>query len=169
MMPTPGGTLWVYDRTSLKWTNLGSAAVSPDSDWDYIQPSWDPWFSDSAQLTFFSGSNLVVSSPDGAKKRVLWAADRPAGLAVPSPNGASIAYVTFQSRPMKSRADLKFWGSASISIISTADGGDPRTLTPADPDTTMVRRWLGDSSLVFDRIGENLLAMHARIWKVAVH
>ena len=29
-------------------------------------------------------------------------------------------------------------------------------------------RWLGDHSLVFDRIRDDILAIHARIWKVAV-
>ena len=47
----------------------------------------------------------------------------PAGLAVPSPHGKRVAYVTFTPRPMKLRADLKFWGGKVIWTLP-ADGKD---------------------------------------------
>jgi hypothetical protein len=167
----PSGILWIYDRTLLRWTKLGMTNVSPSVDWDYIMPSWDPWFKDSSQLAFFSGLDLVVCAPDGTKRRTLWTADgdHPAGLAAPSPNGAEVAFVTFQSRPATHRPDLKFWGNTSVSVISTIEGSRPLTLTPVNPDTTTVLRWLGNDSLVFDRMRENVFAMYSRIWRIAVH
>ena len=171
LMGASSGILWIYDRTLLHWTNLGRANVSPSSDWDYVQPSWDPWFKDSSQLAFFSGLDLVICAPDGTKRRTLWTADsdHPAGLAAPSPNGAEVAFVTFQSRPATHRPDLKFWGNTSVSVISTIEGSRPRMLAPVNPDTTTVLRWLGSDSLVFDRMRENLFAMYSRIWRIAVH
>jgi hypothetical protein len=161
-------SLWIYDRQLRQWTNLGEATISPDRDWDYMKPAWDPWFSDSAHLVFFSGPDLVISSPDGRSRRVLLTADRPVGLAVPSPNGDSVAYVSFQSRPMEFRPDLKFWGDTAVWVVPTSQGSSPRQLTMPDPDTSIGLRWVGNDSLVFDRIGENIMKMHARIWEVAV-
>jgi hypothetical protein len=168
VVSSPGEALWVYDRVLLHWAHLGSVAIHPAEDWGYIMPSWDPWFADSSRLVFFSGSNLIVSSPDGEIKQILLKTDQPAGLAVPSPNGESVSYVTFKSRAMKNRPDLKFWADTVVWVTPTVEGGIPRALTEADSATTSGLRWLGDDSLVFDRIDENVMAMHARIWKVSV-
>jgi hypothetical protein len=168
MMPTRTGTLWVYDRLLRQWANLGTSTVSPSEDWDYMQPSWDPWFADGKHLVFFCGSELIISSPDGRSKRVLWKTNQTAGLAAPSANGDSVAYVTFQNRPMRGRSDLKFWSTTGVWVISTTSTTPPRRVTGMDLDTTTGLRWLGNDALVFDRIGENLIAMHARIWKVAI-
>jgi hypothetical protein len=69
---------------------------------------------------------------------------------------------------MKNRPDLKFWADTVVWVTPTVEGGIPRALTEADSATTSGLRWLGDDSLVFDRIDENVMAMHARIWKVSV-
>jgi hypothetical protein len=163
----PDHTIRVLDRLTGKTAGLGEAAASPDKDWDYIQPSWDPWFPDSEHLVFFSWGNLVVSTPDGKDQRVLLVLGRPAGLAVASPDGQSIAYVTFKSRPMTRRRDLKFWGDSAVWVFSLADSR-PRQITAEDQATTSGLRWLGNDSVVFDRIDENIFSMHARIWKVSV-
>ncbi len=162
------GTLWVYDRRMSRWLTLGEATISPDRDWDYMKPAWDPWFADSAHLAYFSGRNLLVSSPDGKTTRALLVSNQPAGRAVPSPSGELVGYVAFDGRPMKQRPDLTFWGNSSVWVVPTAIGGAPRQLTQPDPDTTSTLRWLGNGSLVFDRIRENHFDMHARIWSVAL-
>jgi hypothetical protein len=170
MMPTRSGELWIYDRSMSRWASLGTAIVSPSADWGYIQPSWDPWFADSSHLVYFSGSDLIVSSPDGQSKRVLYKTDQPVGLPVPSPDGQSVAYVSFQGRPELGRSDLRFWANTGVWVIPTTGSAAPRRLTRTDSDTTTSGiRWLGNDDLVFDRISENILAMHARIWKVPIH
>ncbi|HEY1756993.1 MAG TPA: hypothetical protein VGG72_16585 [Bryobacteraceae bacterium] len=163
------GTLWVYDRKTRKWSNLGDAAISPDRDWDYLKSSWDPWFADSSHLAYFSGRSLLVSSPDGESKRALLTLSQPAGLAVPSPSGEWVAYVAFDGRPMKARPDLTFWGNSAVWVVQATGKPSPRQLTQTDPDTTSGLRWLGNDSLVFDRISENHFEMHARIWSIALH
>ena len=164
----PGKTLWVYDRVLIHWARLGTVEINPTEDWDYIMPSWDPWLADSRRLTFFSGGSLIVSSPDGEIKQTLLKTDQPAGLAVPSADGESVSYVTFKSRAMKNRPDLKFWADTVVWVTQTVEGGSARSVTEADPAATSGLRWLGDHALVFDRIDENVMAMHARIWKATV-
>jgi hypothetical protein len=86
--------LSVYDVRLSKWFDLGPLIVYPDSNWDYMKATWNPWFADSSHLVYFSGSNLIVSEPDGIAKKT-FPIDGPAGLATPSPDGKSVAYVTF--------------------------------------------------------------------------
>lgn len=169
MMPSRTGQFWIYDRMISKWSYLGLATVSPAEDWGYIQPSWDPWLADSSQVVYFDRSELILSSPDGRRKRVLCKTDQPVGLPAASPDAQSVAYVSFDNRPMTVRPDLKFWAIAGVWIISTSGGSTPRMLTGKTPDTNSGIRWLGNSELLFDQISENLLAMHARIWKIHVH
>jgi hypothetical protein len=160
--------LWIYDRSLRRWTSLGEIRISPDQGWDYMKPAWDPWFADSSQLAFFTGSNLVVSSPDGQSKRVVCRVNESAGLAVASPNGQWIAFATFKGRPRQVRPDLKAWG-AQLWVVPTSGGSPPRAVTGPDRDTTSGLRWWGNDYLVFDRIAENHFNMHARIWKVGIH
>jgi hypothetical protein len=169
MMPSRTGQLWIYDRVISKWSYLGLATVSPAEDWAYIQPSWDPWFADSSQVVYFDRSELILSSPDGRKKRVVCKTDQPVGLPAASPDAQSVAYVSFESRPMTLRPDLRFWAIAGVWIIPASGGSAPRMLTGKTPDTNSGIRWLGNSELLFDQISESLLAMHARIWKIHVH
>ena len=162
------GKLWIYDRKTRKWSSLGEAVISPDRNWDYMKPSWDPWFADSSHLAYFSGRDLLVASPDGQSKRVLLTSNQPAGLAAPSPNGERVAYVAFDERPMKARPDLTFWGNSAVWVVTATGQVAPRQLTQPDLDTTSGLRWLGNDSLVFDRIRENIFEMHARIWSIAL-
>jgi len=159
-------SLWVFDTEGRTWTNLGSFTIHPDPDWDYIKPSWNPWFSDSGHLAFFSGSTLYVVSPDGKeRRRVLDAPD--AGLAVPSSDGSLIAFLASIPRPRKARPDLNFWGGSSILVVPSG-GGEPVTITKPSDEETFDLRWLPDNSLVFDRIGEGLFNEGARIWTVSI-
>jgi hypothetical protein len=162
------GKLRIYDRKRGKWSSLGEVVISPDRDWDYMKPSWDPWFADSSHLAYFSGRDLLVASPDGQSKRVLLTSNQPAGLAAPSPSGELVAYVAFDGRPMKGRPDLTFWGNSAVWVVSATGQVAPRQLTQPDLDTTSGLRWLGNDSLVFDRIRENIFDMHARIWSIAL-
>jgi hypothetical protein len=88
--------LWVYDIELKKWAYLGDADIHPDRDWDYIKPSWNPWFGNSSRLAYFTHDNSVlsISTPDG-KQRTDIQIDGPAGLATASPDGRFLAYVTF--------------------------------------------------------------------------
>ena len=159
--------LWVYDVQLAKWSDLGPLIVSPDSDWDYMKPTWNPWFADSSHLAYFSGSNLVISEPDGIAKRTI-PIDGHAGLAAPSPDGKSVAYLTFDPRPMKARPDLQFWGGTIVWVLPLAAGGKPSAVSEKNLATTYDLRWLGNQALVFDRLDDEVFPRHARVWKVAV-
>ena len=158
--------LWIYDIGKSTWKDLGPFSVHPDTNWDYIKPNWNPWFSDSVHLALVSGSALYVVRADGTERRELAPVEN-AGLPVPSPNGKSIAYITFTPRPMQFRPDLNFWGGSTIWVIPT-EGGAPRQVTLTSPDQTFDLRWLTNSSLIFDRIGETMFNQHARIWTVPI-
>ncbi len=157
---------WIYDIEKKTWKDLGPFSVHPDKDWDYIKPNWNPWFSDSVHLALSSGSSLYIVRADGTGRRELWPAKN-AGLPVPSPDGRWIAYATFTPRPAQHRPDLQFWGGSTIWVIST-EGGTPRQVTLPSKDETFDLRWLTNSSLIFDRIGEGFFNPHARIWTVPV-
>ena len=159
-----GQNFWIYDIGKNTWKDLGPFSVHPDPNWDYIKPNWNPWFSDSVHLALFSGSSLYTIRADGTDRRELWPTKN-AGLPVPSPDGKSIAYVTFAPRLAQHRTDLEFWGGSTIWVIST-EGGAPRQVTLPSKDETYDLRWLTNSSLIFDRIGEGLFNPHARIWTV---
>ncbi|HXZ79698.1 MAG TPA: hypothetical protein VEG30_07195 [Terriglobales bacterium] len=67
----PGSRLWIYDLELDSWTCLGDISIHPDENWDYIKPSWNPWFADGSRLTFFARKNsvLVITLPDGKQRR----------------------------------------------------------------------------------------------------
>jgi Tol biopolymer transport system component len=161
-----GRNLWIYDIEKKTWKDLGPLSIHPDPNWDYIKPNWNPWFPDSLHLALSSGSALYTVRADGAGRQELWPAKN-AGLPVPSPDGKLIAYVTFAPRLAQHRTDLEFWGGSTIWVIST-EGGAPRQVTLSSKDETYDLRWLTNSSLIFDRIGEGIFNPHARIWTVPV-
>lgn len=161
-----GGSLWVYDTVKETLANLGSLTIHPDRDWDYIKPSWNPWFADGKHLAFFSGSSLYVTTPDGKERRKLLQAEH-GGLAIPSPDGTLVAYATFSPRPVKDRKDLNFWGASTLWIVPSG-GGAPTQITSASEDETYDLRWLTQDSLIFDRISEGWFNEHARIWTVSL-
>lgn len=163
-----GTRLWVYDTVAKTWADLGMANIHPNDDWDYIKPSWNPWFADSSRLAFFSGSRLVLVSPDGKQKKEIANVPEPCGLAVASPDGKHIAYVTFQPRPMKIRKDLSFWGGTAIWVVGVSGKDQPQRITTANEDTTYVLNWMGDDRLVFDRIADQPFYGKARLWTVAL-
>ena len=163
-----GMDLWVYDTVTKTWANLGNADIHPNEDWDYIKPSWNPWFADNARLAFFSGPSLVMATPDGRHRSVVYESRTPAGLAVPSPDGKQVAYVTFTPRPMKLRADLKFWGGTTIWTVPVDSKQKPRAITTTNEDTTYDLKWAGNDMLVFDRISDTSFYSHARLWFVTV-
>jgi len=160
--------LHVYDLQNDSWSNLGSVTIHPHSEWDYIKPSWNPWFSDSSRLAFISGSALVIVTPDGQNRQIVTDVGNKAGLAVPSPNGQLVAYATFEDRPRKMREDLKFWGNSTLWVISTTTGAKPYSVTGKNQDTTYCLRWLSDNQLVFDRIADEPFYRKSRIWKAEV-
>jgi WD40-like Beta Propeller Repeat len=159
--------LWIYDMQSMSWFDLGPLTIHPDREWGYMKATWDPWFSDSSKLAYLSGSRLIVSKPDGTARRS-FRIDREAGLPTPSPDGKSVAYVTFDPRPMKSRADLSFWGGTNLWILPLEAGAKPIEATEKNSDTTYDLRWLGNGAIVFDRFGDEAFPEHARIWKVSI-
>lgn len=159
--------LWVYDMQSSEWFDLGLVTVYPDQEWSYMKATWNPWFSDSSHLVYVSSHDLVISSPDGGIKRKI-PIDGQAGLPAPSPDGKSVAYLTFDPRPMKLRPDLNFWGGTIIWILPLAQGATPFAVTHKNSDTTLDLRWLDNSALVFDRFEDEGFPVHPRIWKVPI-
>jgi len=157
--------LWVYDIQLSRWFDLGPLIVHPDSEWDYMKATWNPWFADSSHLAYFSGSNLVISEPDGIAKRTI-PIDGHAGLATPSPDGKSVAYLTFDPRPMNGRPDLQFWGGTIVWVFPLVTGGKPSAITKKNLATTYDLRWLGNGALIFDRLEDEVFPTHARVWKV---
>jgi hypothetical protein len=162
------GDLWIYDTVAKLWSNLGHVTISPSQDWDYLMPTWSPWFSDSSRIAFVSDNALIVSSPDGRRRTKLLESIPRAGLAVPSPDGINVAYVTFEPRPMHIRPDLKFWGGTTVWTIGTNGTARPVAVSKKSDDTTYSLHWLGNTALVFDRIADVASYEHARLWKTAV-
>ena len=164
-----GSHLSIYDIARKHWTDLGEINIHPDSNWDYIKPSWNPWFRDSSRLAFFTHHSTVLSIivPDGSQ-RLNISVSHKAGLATPSPDGQSVAYVTFDSRPMKLRSDLKFWGGTQIWVIPVAEQAHAVPITKISPDETFSLQWLNDEFLVFDRVAEVEFFRQARIWKTQI-
>ena len=163
----PQTDLRVYDLSLESWTDLGRISIHPDTDWSYIQPDWNPWFADGSRLVFLRDSTLVISSPDGTTKTVI-KIDGKAGLPVPSPDGQSIAYVTFEPHPMKVRPDLQFWGGTTIWVVPAYAGSTAHPVTQKNQDEVYDLKWRGNDSLVFDRVADEVFYKHARIWKAAV-
>jgi Tol biopolymer transport system component len=165
----PQSHLWVYDLDLRRWADLGEADIHPDRDWDYIKPSWNPWFTDSSRLAYFTHDHSVLSlsTPDG-KQRTDIHIDGTAGLAAPSPDGRSIAYVTFESRPQKERADLMFWGGTRVWVVSLIGKPEPRPITQKSVDETYDLRWLDERTLLFDRVADVVFYKQSRIWRVEV-
>jgi hypothetical protein len=165
----PQSHLWVYDIDLQKWADVGEADIHPDRDWDYIKPSWNPWFADSSRLAYFTrdSSILSISTPDG-KQRTDIHIDGTAGLAAPSPDSRSIAYVTFEPRPRKERPDLQFWGGTRVWVVALSGKPAPRPITLKSLDETYDLRWLDDHALVFDRVADVPFYKQSRIWKAEV-
>ncbi len=163
-----GMALSVYDLRGRAWIEFGGIAIHPDPGWYWMEPSWSPWFADSSQLAYFSGRDLVVSSADGRRKRVVARTDEPAGLAVPSPDGRAIAYATFRSRPRTGGGgNTPIWNCTGLWVVGAEGSGQPRRLTGETTESTSDLRWLDDRRLVFDRIQEGV-PPRARIWTVDV-
>lgn len=162
------GHLLVFDRQNGSWADLGKMTIHPDDNWDYIKPSWDPWFADSTQLVFVTKDGIVKSSPDGHSKQLLVKPKEASGIPVPSPDGLQVAYVTFEPRPMKVRNDLKFWGGTTIWIVSSLPNSKAMAVTTTNSDETYTVRWVNNNELVFDRIADEPFHGKARLWKVRV-
>ena len=165
----PQSHLWVYDIDLKQWADLGEADIHPDRDWDYIKPSWNPWFADSSRLAYFTrkSSVLSISTPDGNERRDIQI-NGIAGITAPSTDGQFIAFVTFESRPQKVRRDLQFWGGTQIWIVPLRGKMEPRPVTQKSVDETYDLRWLDDHTLVFDRVADVMFYKQSRIWKAEV-
>jgi Tol biopolymer transport system component len=161
--------LWVYDMDRETWADLGEAKIHPDRDWDYIKPSWSPWFPDSTRLAYFTHENSVlsISTPDGQRRTDIQI-NGIAGLAAPSPDGHLLAYVTFDPRPRKQRPDLQFWGGTRVWVASLIGKPEPRAVTQKSIDETYDLRWANDHTLVFDRVADVVFYKQSRIWKAEV-
>jgi Tol biopolymer transport system component len=159
--------LWVDDTQTGKWSDLGKIIIHPSRNWNYLQPSWNPWFADSSRLAFFVGSSLVISTPDGQHKTQT-IVEGQTGLPVPSPDGQSIAYLTAEPRPMRGNPSAQFWGDTTIWVISTKPGSKPRAASQKSDDATYDLNWLNDDTVVFDRVANEGLDQRARIWKANV-
>ena len=159
--------LRVYDLRHKSWKELGRISVHPDRNWSYIQPDWSPWFSDSSRLVFLRDSTLVIVTPDGKDKTEI-KIEGQAGLPTPSPDGKSLAYATFEPRPMKVRPDLQFWGGTTMMVVSTSTRSKPRAVTLKNSDEVYDLKWLNNDAIVFDRVADEQFYGHARIWKAIV-
>jgi hypothetical protein len=163
----PQTSLRVYDLRLKSWTDLGRISIHPDENWWYIQPNWNPWFADGSRLVFLRDSTLVITVPDGTQKTEI-KIDGRAGLPVPAPDGQSVAYVTFEPRPMQVRPDLQFWGGTTILVVPVTPGSKTRTVTLKNPDEIYDLKWLNNGALVFDRFADEVSYRHARIWKATI-
>ena len=160
--------LTVFDAHLKKWVDLGDVTIHPYREWDYIQPSWNPWFADSSAVAFVSGDSVVVASPDGKDRKVLCTGQQHAGLATAAPNGRRVAYVTFTPRPSKFGPNVTFWGDARVWVVPLAPGNEPRLVTQEHANTIYDLRWLGDQHVVFDRLRDVPFFGHARLWKARI-
>lgn len=160
--------LQIYDRNNKTWTNLGKCNVHPDNDWDFIQPSWNPWFADSTKLVFVSPDGIVVSSPDGKNKKTILNGSGNIGIPAASPDGNNIAYISFEPRPKRVRPDLMFYGGTTIRVIDSEGKTEPRVVTKKNEDETYCVRWLNNRQIVFDRVADESYFKKARLWKADV-
>lgn len=160
--------LKIYDRENKILTNLGKVFIHPHESWDYIKPSWNPWFADSSKLVFVSDEGIIVSSPDGKDKKIISQEKENIGIPTPSPDGKMIAYATFEPRPMKERPDLKFYGGTTIWVKKIVDESNPFAVTNKNEDETYCLRWLNNKEIVFDRIADEPFYQKARIWKAKI-
>jgi len=124
-------------------------------------------FSDSSRLVFLRNSTIVIVTPDGRDKTEI-KIEGQEGLPTPSPDGTSIAYATFEPRPMKMRPDLQFWGGTTMMVVSTSAGSKPRPVTRNNSDEVYDLKWLNNNAIVFDRVADEQFYGHARIWKATV-
>jgi hypothetical protein len=69
---------------------------------------------------------------------------------------------------MKGRPDLQFWGGTVIWTVESGGNGQPMQVTTLNEDTTYDLNWLGNHSLVFDRISDTPFYSHARLWSAGV-
>src|SRR5262249_47488624 len=166
--------LWVFDTQNKTWANLGKATVHPDiiypnNDWDGMKAYWNPWSTDSSHLVFISGSSVAISTPDGKDKQTITRLNKPAGLAVASPDAKQIAYVTFDVERNKEQPQWTFWGNTTIWVVSAVAGAQARAVTKKSSDTTYCLQWLNANELVFDRVFEFCFNGHARLWKALVN
>jgi Tol biopolymer transport system component len=159
--------LRVYDIRSQTWTDLGEVTIHPDRDWLYIQPNWSPWFADGSRLVFLRDSTIVISSPDGIQQTES-KINEVAGLPAPSPDGKSVAYVTYEPRPMRTRPDLQFWGGTTIWVVPALAGSTPRAVTQKSQDEVYDLKWINNGAVVFDRVADEVFYEQARVWKAAV-
>ncbi len=148
---------------------MGDADIHPDRDWDYIEPSWNPWFANSSRLAYFTHDHTVLSigTPDGQQRTDIQIGG-PAGLAAPSPDGQFVAYVTFEPRPQENRPDLQFWGGTRVWVASLIGKPEPRAVTQKSLDEPYDLQWLDDYTVVFDRVADVLFYKQSRIWKAEV-
>jgi WD40-like Beta Propeller Repeat len=163
----PKTNLRVYDMRSQSWTDLGEVTIHPDKDWLYVQPNWSPWFADGSRLLFLRGSTIVISSPDGIPETKI-EINGAAGLPVAAPDGNSVAYVTYELRPMKACADLQFWGGTIIWVVPSIAGSAPRAVTQKSPDEVYDLKWMNNGMVVFDRVADEVFYKQARMWKASV-
>ncbi len=146
------------------WEKSASIRIRTGGTYSQTGP---PWFAGSSRLVFLRNSTLVIASPDGTTN-VEITINGPAGLPVPSPDGQSIAYVTFEPRPMRVRPDLQFCGGTTIWVISASAGSTARPVTQKNQDEVYDLNWLSNKTLVFDRVADEVFYRHARIWKAPV-
>jgi hypothetical protein len=156
--------LWVYDTVSKRWASFGKITVHPSPGWGWMRPSWNPWFSDD-RLTFIQESKLIIASPDGNTKLIVINNLKNAALAVASPDGANVAFVTFDPVPMKLRPDLQFYGGSILWVAPSRANSTAKAVTEKNPDTTFTLNWFGNSKLLFDRASDDIAfkATH-RLW-----
>lgn len=160
--------LWIYDSVTKNWTNFGKITVHPNTDWNWMQPSWNPWFSDN-RLAFVKDSKLIVASPDGKSTVAVLNNLKNAALAAPSPDGAYVAFVTFDPVPEKTRPDLQFYGGTILWVVPSRPNSTAKAVTKKNPETTLTLHWLGNSKLLFDRVSDDIAfsATH-RLWTADV-
>jgi hypothetical protein len=159
--------LRVFDVQRRVWSSLGETTIHPDRQWLYIQPNWNPWFADSSRLVLIQDHRLVVAYPDG-RKVAEFNIEGVSGLPTASPDGKRIAYVTFEPRPMSVRPDLHFWGGTTVMVVSLESRLAPQAVTEKNPDEVYDLKWLDDSTVLFDRVADEGLFQHARIWKASL-
>lgn len=159
--------LKIYDLQRESWTDVGPIIIHPDKNWPYIQPDWNPWFADGSHLVFATESAILITKPDGTTDARIKVSGR-VGLPTASPDGKTIAFVTFEPRPMKARPDLQFWGSTTIWVALASGVSEPRAVTAKNQDEILDLKWLNNDAVVFDRIADEPGYPYARIWKATV-
>ncbi|HEU4387515.1 MAG TPA: hypothetical protein VFV34_06940, partial [Blastocatellia bacterium] len=116
--------------------------------WDYRKGRWYPWSRDGKGLTFIRRGQVWTSDPDGGNARQVTFDSFNKVFPTFSPDGARIAYITWQFDQRDGYTQL---GPTDIWVVDCKTGLAARVTHP-DPARIESLDWLDNNTLIYDRL-----------------